>query len=276
MRPISIPQSVKKYLGDQTSQQALCDAAALGCKRLLKGTPEVSIVIPAYNEEFTIAATLASLAENITSRSVEIVVVDNNSADRTAEIAMKCGARCVPQPLQGITHARNMGLSLAKGKYIMNADADTIYPKDWIELMVKPLDSSEVSLTYGRFSFIPTAGTGRFVYFFYEMIADFSRWLNRNFHEEGVNVYGFNSAFRREQGLSVDSFNHPSHTNEDGWLAMKLRNAGYGKLNYVHHPKARVWTTDRRIQIDGGLLKGSWKRIKRIISGLTPRNVAHP
>ena len=48
-----------------------------------------------------------------------------------------------------------------------------------------------------------------------------------------MNAYGFNSGFRREEGLSVDGFNHPAGTNEDGWLALKLREKGYGKLFYV-------------------------------------------
>ena len=54
-------------------------------------------------------------------------------------------------------------------------------------------------------------------------------------------------------------------TNEDGWMALKLREKGFGKLYYVTNITALVWTTDRRIQIDGGILKGTMKRLKRII-----------
>jgi hypothetical protein len=103
------------------------------------------------------------------------------------------------------------------------------------------------------------------VYFFYEYAADFMRWLNKTFREEAMNVYGFNSGFRKEQGLQVEGFNHPASANEDGWLALKLRNKGFGKLYYVTRTNALVWTTDRRIQMDGGLWKGFLKRMKRML-----------
>ena len=170
------------------------------------------------------------------------------------------------ETMQGITPARNAGLAAAGGKYILNADADTIYPPDWIEEMVKPLDKNNITSVYGRFSFIPTAGTPRVVYFFYEYAADFMRWVNKKFKEEASNVYGFNSGFKKDQGLQVNGFDHPPEANEDGWLALKLRNKGFGKLYYVTSLKALVWTTDRRIQTDGGLWKGFVKRVKRIVT----------
>ena len=123
--------------------------------------------------------------------------------------------------------------------------------------MVKPLDNDNITSVYGRFSFIPTAGTPRLVYFFYEYMADFMRWVNKRFREEAVNVYGFNSGFKREQGLQVDGFNHPVGANEDGWLALKLREKGFGKLYYVTNIKALVWTNDRRIQY-------GWRIVERV------------
>jgi glycosyltransferase involved in cell wall biosynthesis len=166
--------------------------------------------------------------------------------------------------MQGITKARNTGLAHAKGKYILNADADTLYPENWIEEMTRPFyEHEDISLTYGIFSFIPIGNTGRGTYFLYEYATDLVRAMHKIFREEAVNVYGFNSCFRKEQGLAVSGFDHPPGTNEDGWLALKLRNKGFGKLYGVTN--APVWTTDRRIQIDGGLTKAIWKRVKRNI-----------
>jgi len=266
MRPVSIPPYVRSYLTTDNSKAVLSGVKkAYGL--LLKGDPEVSIVIPAYNEETTIVQTLSSLCNNITRRSVEIVVVNNNSKDATEKLVKACGVTCLLETTQGITPARNSGLALAKGKYILNADADTIYPKDWIEEMIKPLaNNDDVAITYGRFSFIPVGTTGRVTYFFYEYVSDLSKLYNKHFKAEAVNVYGFNSGFRREQGLQVDSFNHPPGTNEDGYLALKLNKKGFGRLYQVTSPKAIVWTTDRRIQIDGGLFKGTIKRLKRVFN----------
>jgi len=265
MRPISIPPYITKFWNADKHSQAFFNETKAAYSKLLKGEPEVSIVMPAYNEEDNIVQTLASLCNNETQRSVEIIVVNNNSKDRTEELAKACGVTCLQQTIQGITPTRNFGLAHARGKYVLNADADTIYPKDWIEQMVKPLDNDNVAITYGRFSFIPIGSTGRFTYFFYEYFADLTRKLNKYIKDEAVNVYGFNSGFRREQGLKVDSFNHPPGTNEDGYLALKLRNKGFGKLYYVNNIKALTWTTDRRIQIDGGLWKGTAKRLKRVL-----------
>jgi glycosyltransferase involved in cell wall biosynthesis len=266
MRPLKIPSYINSYLKlDYFSKDVLAGIDKL-YHNLLKGEPEVSIVMPAYNEETNIVQTLASLCNNITGRSVEIIVVNNNSKDKTEELVKACGVTCVLETTQGITPARNTGLAKATGKYILNADADTIYPKDWIEEMVKPLDNDANAITYGRFSFIPVGSIGRGTYFFYEYLSDLSKLYNKHFKTEAVNVYGFNSGFRREQGLQVDGFNHPPGSNEDGYLALKLNNKGFGKLHQVTSPKAIVWTTDRRIQIDGGLIKGTIKRIKRIFN----------
>lgn len=267
MRPLTIPSYINGYLnGMYHSEHVLADINK-AYNNLLKGKPEVSIVMPAYNEEKNIVPTLASLCNNTTSRSVEIIVVNNNSKDNTENLVKACGVTCILETTQGITPARNTGLANATGKYILNADADTIYPKDWIEEMIKPLaNDNNVAITYGRFSFIPVGNTGRYTYFFYEYFSDLSKLYNKHFKTEAVNVYGFNSGFRREQGLQVDGFNHPPGSNEDGYLALKLNKKGFGKMFRVTSPKAIVWTTDRRIQIDGGLRKGLAKRIKRIFN----------
>jgi len=102
-------------------------------------------------------------------------------------------------------------------------------------------------------------------YFFYEYFADLMRWINKTFKEEAMNAYGFNSGFRKEDGLAVNGFEHPPGTNEDGWLAVKLRDQGFGKLHSVNQNKAMVWTADRRIQMDGGLWQAIVKRIRRMM-----------
>lgn len=267
MRPVAIPSYISKLwnTGANSNEENIALIQHL-YKKLHKGNPEVSVVIPAYNEEKNILRTLLSLATNSTLRSVEIIVVNNNSKDNTEGLVKATGISCITETKQGITAARNAGLAIAKGKYILNADADSIYPPDWIEEMVAPLaDNDNVAITYGRFAFIPTGKTSRTSYYFYEQIADTTRWINKTFKEEAVNVYGFNSGFRRQQGIEVNGFEHPPGANEDGWLAVKLRDKGFGKLHCVTNPKAMVWTADRRIEMDGGLWKALYMRAKRII-----------
>lgn len=266
MRPIAIPSYIDKLwkAGSNTDDENIV-LVQQHYKQLHKGYPEVSVVIPAYNEEKNILRTLLSLSSNTTKRAVEIIVVNNNSKDNTEALVKATGVTCILETKQGITAARNAGLKVAQGKYVLNADADSIYPPDWIEEMTAPLDDNKVAITYGRFAFIPTGKTSRTSYFFYEQLADTTRWINKKFREEAVNVYGFNSGFRRLQGIEVNGFDHPPGANEDGWLAVKLRNKGFGKLHCVSNPKAMVWTADRRIEMDGGLWKALFMRAKRIL-----------
>ena len=269
MRPISIPSYIQKSWNINFSSAETFQQIREAYLVLSKASeiPEVSVVIPAYNEEKNIIQTLYSLSHNVSSRSVEIIVVNNNSSDQTENLVRATGIKCIPETKQGITAARNGGLAAARGKYILNADADSIYPKEWIEEMIKPLMKDEnIVSVYGRFSFIPIGSTGRLTYFFYEYFADFMRSLNKYLKDEAVNVYGFNSGFRRMQGLQVNGFDHPAGTNEDGWLAVKLRDTIKGRLFCVKNTKALVWTSDRRIQIDGGLWKATFARLQRIFS----------
>ena len=266
MRPISIPAYIQQCWQNNLSEEEKIQQIKGAYKNLYNGNPEVSIVIPAYNEEKNILQTLMSLSNNDTKYSVEIIVVNNNSKDNTEAIVKATGVNCITELKQGITAARTAGLMNAKGKYILNADADTIYPKDWVQLMITPLENNGNALTYGTFAFIPVGKTGRLTYFFYEYFADCIRIINGYMKDEAVNVYGFNSAYRREQGIAVDGYQHPPGSNEDGYLALKLRNQGYGKLYKVNNIKALTWTTDRRIQTDGGIWIATSQRLKKFFS----------
>ncbi|MFX8320106.1 hypothetical protein ABTL33_18800, partial [Acinetobacter baumannii] len=83
--------------------------------------------------------------------------------------------------------------------------------------MSQPLiNNNSIALTYGRFAFIPVGKTPRWMYFFYEYFSGFSRLLNKYLKDEAVNVYGFNSGYRKVQGLAVDGYAHPPGSNEDG------------------------------------------------------------
>jgi glycosyltransferase involved in cell wall biosynthesis len=266
MRPLAIPTHVLEHKHDKSYFSDKLGGIREKVLNLKKGVPEVSVVIPAYNEEENILQTLSSLSASSSGKSIEIIVVNNNSTDQTAQLVTACGATCILETRQGITPARNAGLKAAKGKFILNADADTIYPPQWIDLMLAPLYNEKYAMVYGTFSFIPTGNTSRIIYYGYEHLSDLSKWVNKKFREEAVNIYGFNSAFRREEGLQVGGFDHPPGTNEDGWLGLKLRVSLNKKLCHVTNSKAIVWTSDRRIQIDGGLIKGTLKRLKRHLS----------
>ena len=94
--------------------------------------PRFSIVVPCYNEAGYIADTLNSLRDQNFAGSYEIIVVDNNCTDRTAEIARELGARVVTEKNEGVCWARQKGTEEATGEIVISADADTTYAPDWL------------------------------------------------------------------------------------------------------------------------------------------------
>jgi len=91
---------------------------------------KVSIIIPAFNEERLLPATLASIRAGMAALdargwSTELIVCDNNSTDRTAEIAREGGATVVFEPHNQIARARNTGAGGASGDWLVFVDADS-------------------------------------------------------------------------------------------------------------------------------------------------------
>jgi glycosyltransferase involved in cell wall biosynthesis len=90
----------------------------------------LSIIVPAHNEEALLGATLDALraAAGELGETTEVVVVDDGSTDRTAEIARERGARVVSVNVRQIAAARNAGAREARGSLLVFVDADTIVP----------------------------------------------------------------------------------------------------------------------------------------------------
>ena len=114
---------------------------------------KVSVVIPAFNEEKYIENTLFSLlkSEQKTQLSYEMILVDNNSSDKTVQIARRfigrMNLRIIKEPRQGRGIARARGFAEAKGEIILSADADTIFYPGWIEDLVSQLKGDTVAIT---------------------------------------------------------------------------------------------------------------------------------
>ena len=86
---------------------------------VLAETPFISVVIPAYDEEKYLPRSLASLDSQTYPRPrFEVIVVDNASTDRTAEIARAHGARVVREERKGVGRARQSGAEAAQGEII--------------------------------------------------------------------------------------------------------------------------------------------------------------
>jgi glycosyltransferase involved in cell wall biosynthesis len=97
---------------------------------------KISVVIPCYNEEGGIAEVIGRMPKAVD----EIVVVDNNCTDRTAEVARGLGARVVAEKTPGYGAAYKAGLAAATGDIVVTLDGDGTYPPEDIPRLVDTLE----------------------------------------------------------------------------------------------------------------------------------------
>jgi len=115
--------------------------------KISENTLDVSIIIPAYNEAEELPATLKAVRQALEKQSArgEVIVVDNNSTDNTAEVACQCGAdRVVFEPVNQIARARNAGGRKAHGAKLIFVDADTRISGDLLAESLRRLESGDV------------------------------------------------------------------------------------------------------------------------------------
>jgi glycosyltransferase involved in cell wall biosynthesis len=121
----------------------------------------VSIIIPVYNREQYIGSALESVLSQ-SYRPLEIIVVDDGSSDRTAEIVKRFEdqVRYVYRTNGGPAAARNHGLALAIGEFIAFQDSDDLWPATKLETQIRYLlGHSEVQYVLGQATYFATPGT---------------------------------------------------------------------------------------------------------------------
>jgi peptidoglycan/xylan/chitin deacetylase (PgdA/CDA1 family) len=184
----------------------------------------ISIVIPALNEERLLPDCLRSLKNQDYDGDCEIIVVDNGSTDATADIAHNFGARVIPaNEKKDVFYARQVGADAAHGDIIVQADADTIYPRDWLKRIAD------------RFASHPKviAVTGRFVYrdkFIWSKIEYFLRNLTNSataaLFGRPLMVSGATFAFRRSAFLSANGYHGLFYSADQYGIAGRLSRLG--------------------------------------------------
>jgi len=111
----------------------------------------LSVIVPAWNEEKCVGRAIASLqrAAAVYARDrgavAEIIVVDNNSSDRTGAVARDCGATVVFEPINNIAQSRNAGAKAATGKYIAFCDADNEVTENLLVLIHDHLEDPKIA-----------------------------------------------------------------------------------------------------------------------------------
>jgi glycosyltransferase involved in cell wall biosynthesis len=159
----------------------------------------LSIVVPAYNEERLLASTLESIRAAATGQNYELIVCDNNSTDRTADIAREHGATVVFEPVNQISRARNAGAAAATGDWLVFVDADSTPTKELLSSAIEALKTGCVG--GGTTLFCDTRDrTVRAWVSFWNALSRTARWAAGSF------IFCDAQAFRAAGGFSTELY----------------------------------------------------------------------
>lgn len=208
--------------------------------------PKVSVVVPAYNEGEYITPTLKSLL-NQTYKNFELIVVDNNSTDNTAEVASRYGARIVKQEIKGVAAARQKGFFEARGEIIASTDADSVVPENWLAEIVRAYEKNKKLSGFGGLNAlysgpVTARAAGRYLFPLF--------WRIDKIINNGWNMAGFNMSVRKSSFIEIGGFNSELKMGEDIDLAKKLRTVGSVEID----TNLLVFSSGRRF--NSGLFSG--------------------
>ena len=131
--------------------------------------PMISVIIPAYNAQQTIADCLRALqCQTVRSDQYEIIVVDDGSTDDTAQLAQIAGVQVIRQHNRGPAAARNTGVAAARGELVLFTDADCVPSNDWVAQMVSPFRCCRADGVKGTYRTRQRQLMARFVQLEYE------------------------------------------------------------------------------------------------------------
>lgn len=201
----------------------------------------ISIVVPALNEEKYLSKCLESLKNQDYKGKYEIIVVDNGSTDNTVKIAKKHGVKVVSCPKKGVVYARNLGANVCSGDIIVQADADAVYPRNWLTRIAKhfSLHPEAVGLT-GNYIYRDPPYWAKAEYF----LRNFINMLTVMIFGRPFWVSGANFSFRRQAFIKIDGYKENSFQPDQYDISTRL--SKLGKISY--DKELSVLTSSRRVQ----------------------------
>ena len=165
----------------------------------------ISIIVPAFNEERLLGDSLAAIRGALASFAqrgwnTELIVCDNNSTDRTAELARAAGAQVVFEPVNQIGRARNRGALAASGDWLVFVDADS---RPTAELFAAAGEEVASGRCLAGGSLVKLDGN----YAKGNLVVNFWNWVSRTFKLlAGSFIFCEASAFRAVGGFSEELF----------------------------------------------------------------------
>jgi glycosyltransferase involved in cell wall biosynthesis len=213
-----------------------------------------SLVITTYNRAALLSKALESVAHSQIDdpAQVEVIVVDNNSTDRTHNVVTEIRARGFPFTLryvsehqQGLSYARNRGADEATGIYIVYMDDDQLMEKSYLSRLVPAFRSTEAACLGGPIFYYNKEPLPSWLPPLLENVGQCDLGSKvKLLRQEGERLHGGNMAFVRQELLDVGKFNVSLGRNGTSLLA--------GEEDELQQ---RLHTTGRRIVYDPGLIQ---------------------
>jgi glycosyltransferase involved in cell wall biosynthesis len=210
----------------------------------MRVTRKISVIVPAFNEERLLPATLRAIRAALAALAArgwdsELIVCDNNSTDRTGEIARASGAMVVFEPYNQIARARNTGAAHASGDWLVFVDADSQPSLELLEDVAAEIErgqclagGSTVALGTDRLAGLCFAA-------FWNMVSRLCRWGAGSF------VFCEAPAFRE-----IGGFSQTLYAGEEIDLFKRLKRLARRKGRSIailhHHP---ITTSDRKLRL---------------------------
>jgi glycosyltransferase involved in cell wall biosynthesis len=203
---------------------------------------KVSVVVPAFNEEKVLAASLGAIRAAMTAfDDAELIVCDNNSKDRTAAIAREAGAEVVFEPVNQISRARNAGARVARGEWLVFVDADS-FPSRELFLHMKEVIAKGNCLAGGAtVTFGDTTRAAKVAVCGWNAMSRLLRWAAGSF------IFCEARAFRELGGFSEELY-----AAEEIELFQRLKHRARRQRRSIvildRHP---LLSSDRRLRLTG-------------------------
>ncbi|MHC4269572.1 MAG: glycosyltransferase [Planctomycetota bacterium] len=184
---------------------------------------KVSIIIPLYNcEEYVRSCMQGIFDQTYPSEKYEVIVVDNNSTDKSVDIVKEFNVTLISLPYGNISKVRNHGASFASGEIMGFVDSDCIIAKDWIRNAMEILKKSDVGVV-GTGYIVPPSGAS---------------WVEKAWLVEPKTAFRYvdfvpsgNFIIKSRVFKEVQGFNENLETCEDADICERITKRGYKIVN---------------------------------------------
>jgi len=234
----------------------------------------ISILIPAYNEDRFLGATLDSVHRSFSEigrSSYEVVVCDNNSTDRTAEVARAANAKVTFQPHNQIARARNTAAAEACGEWFIFLDADTLLNPSTLRATIAALESGLVGAggCVVQLESNHVGAGGRSLVRTWNVLSRTLRWA--------AGSYVF---CRREAWVETGGFDEQLYVSEELWFSRALKRwCRANRLEFTILSDSPIVTSARKMhwyspwelvkQFAVFLIPGSWRNREKCATWYT-------